>query len=127
MVTVEHEIPSGMEYQYADHTISERPGPILKAGMGSTSQAEHPPAPSQGPNSGQYAERRRQFYIELDTIKQKKLSQASQRGGPNHALNDYQLQLEILELENKKRHLQRRIDQDAGQAIASPLVSKFQQ
>ncbi|CZR57719.1 uncharacterized protein PAC_07608 [Phialocephala subalpina] len=138
MVTLKHEIPSDMEYEYADHTISERPGPILKAGIArDPSQNEPPPTPPLGHNNGQPERPKSQFhgFIEsmnpagrreyagqLDIFIQHVLDESAQPG--RIAGQDYELQLKLLELQNKKLTLKQRIDQDGREgAIASASVS----
>ncbi|KAE8446734.1 hypothetical protein EG329_011639 [Mollisiaceae sp. DMI_Dod_QoI] len=148
MVTLKHEIPAGMDYQYAEHTISERPGPILRAGMTSTSHLEQRLARLEGHSVGQpqlsknpfrpmnpflgmieamSAEGRQDYVRQLDILLEQKLPQAASRDQPAAAPHDYQyqLQLEVLEIQNQKRTLQARIEDDEKQGAAlRTLVSK---
>lgn len=126
-----------MEYEYADHTISNRPGPLLEAGIAPNLSQNEPPLPPLGRDDGQSQKPKSQFeefmdsmspagrreYIgQLDISMQQILDQSRE---PGRAVgHDYELQLKLLELQNKKRILRQKIKQDGRErVIASASVS----
>ncbi|KAF8855437.1 hypothetical protein BDZ45DRAFT_676206 [Acephala macrosclerotiorum] len=135
MVTLKHEIPSDMEYEYADHTISERPGALLKAGTARDPSQNEPPLPPLGRDNGQLQKQKSQFqefmdsmtpearrkYVgQLDIFMQQILDQSRE---PGRAVGqDYELQLKLLELQSNKRILKQKIEQDEREGVT---VSAF--
>lgn len=64
-----------------------------------------------------------QYVLQLEAWKQEKLSLASSRTPPYEKEKDYQLQLEVLELDNKRRLLQARFSPDAKRAYEKAKIA----